>query len=622
MTRMSGRAAAPLALALLAAAVAGFGGCGGSSADKAVPSIHGSTDEQALRLYERLEREHANGRDAQVLDLAHSLLDYHPDFPALDEALALAVDSARRLDDLDAALELTDRRLDRRGGQAADAPLLVEASALAGAAGDTLRAVDYLVRAGLADPAAVDARTLGAATPLFDALDSDQLGRLMTAYPEAPLRPYLGYERTRALVSAGQVDEARAVVVELEAAAPASRWTGEARAVLDNPRQTMPRPRRLGPAAVRPDLIGVICPLTGRYAVLGNAFVDAALMAAAATERESGARFELRIEDSGGDPVPAALAARRLANEEGCLALLGTLTSAPTAAVALVADQWGVPLVSPTATSDRIWELGPGIFQTNLTGIYEARVLAELTVRVLLKRRFALLYPDSPEGASHADLFRGEVEAWGGEVVASEAFPERATDFREPILAVRKARPEVIFVPASVDQMALLGPQLDFHRTGALVLGLSNFKSERLVERTGAVIEGVMFPDDLALFPPAWTAEFTENWREENYPREATSLALKTYQATRMMLDVIVQNDIRGRAQLAAALQRRLSNRDVDTDGPEPFARSVVLIRDGVFAAFPAGLYTESWAMTEGAAADSLGAAGADSLSGELLPRE
>ena len=33
-----------------------------------------------------------------------------------------------------------------------------------------------------------------------------------------------------------------------------------------------------------------------------------------------------------------------------------------------------------------------------------------------------------------------------------------------PILALRETRPEVVFVPASRDQMALVGPQLDFYR--------------------------------------------------------------------------------------------------------------------------------------------------------------
>ncbi|MBE0565863.1 MAG: penicillin-binding protein activator, partial [Krumholzibacteria bacterium] len=366
-----------------------------------------------------------------------------------------------------------------------------------------------------------------------------------------------------------------------------------------------------GPAAVRADLVGVVFPLTGRYAVLGNACVDAVLMAAAAAERETGRRREVLVDDSGGDPVPAALAARRLINEEGCIALVGALTSAATAAVALVADHGGVPMISPTATSDRIWELGTGVFQTNLTGVYEAKVLAELATRVLLKRRFAVLYPDNPEGERHAELFRSEVEARGGVVVAVEPFAERATDFRDPIVAVRAQRPEVVFVPVSVDQMALLGPQLDFHRLGALVLGLSNFNSERLIERTGAGLEGLTFPDDLALFPPAWTAEFNAAWPAENYPREATDLALRTYQAARMLLDAMDRGGAADRTALTAALQRRLSSRDVDTEGPEPFARSVRTVRDGQIVPFPAGLFSEAWALVEGAAAaDTVSAGG------------
>jgi len=622
MTRMSRRAAPALALTLLLAG--GLAGCGGTRGGGAevTPSTHGTEADQADRLFARVQKEHGYQRDRQVIDLVRSLQADFPDYRRLDEALALAVESARRLDDLPTALALTDERLARLGSNAAAAPVLLEASGLAAAAGDTVRAVDDLVRAGAVDASAVSEAAVGAAAPLFAALDAVELGGLMDRYPEAPLRPYLGYERTRALVAAGDTDAAAAVVADLELNAPSSRWTRESRAVLDNPRQALARARRPGPSAVQPDLIGVLCPLTGRYAVLGNAFVDAAMMAVTATERETGHHFDLQVEDSGGDPVPAALAARRLATEDGCVALLGALTSAPTAAVALVADQWGVPLVSPTATSDRLWELGPGVFQTNLTAVYETKVLAELAVRVLLKHRFAILYPDNPEGERQAELFRTEVESWGGQVVASEPFPERATDFKAPILAVRKERPEVIFVPASVDQMALLGPQLDFHHAGSLVMGLSNFKSDRLLERTGAVLEGVMCPDDLALFPAAWTADFEAGWPADNYPREATTLGLKTYQAARMLMDTLVAAGTADRAALTTALQRRLSSRAVDTDGPEPYARSVSLVRDGQFVAFPAGLFAESWALTEAAAADSLRAGSAEPVSGNPSRRE
>lgn len=618
MTRMSRTRRLPLpAVALVVLALAGPG-CGGSSGDGPPASIHGTAEDQAGRTFERVQREHGYQRDAQVIDLVHSLLDYHPDFPRMDEALAMGVDSARRLEDHAEALALIDARLERTTG-AAGAAVARDGMAEAAAARDTMRAVDYLLRAGDRDAEAVGPAAIGRAAPLIDALKADQLTAQMAAHPRSPARPYLGYRAVRALVVAGRVDEARAVLGDLEASAPGSRWTGEARAVLERPDELQPL-RQPGPGAVQADLIGVICPLTGRYAVLGNAFVDAALMAVAASEKETGRRFRLQVEDSAGDPVPAALAARDLVTGDGCLALLGALTSAPTAAVALVADQYGVPLVSPTATSDRVWELGPGIFQTNLTNVHETAVLAELAVRVLLKQRFAVLYPDSPEGERLAELFTTEVRRWGAEVVLSEPFPERATDFQGPILKVRVQRPEVIFVPATVDQMALLGPQLDFHRAGSLIMGLSNFKSERLLERTGAVIDGILCPDDLALFPPAWTAEFDEGWQADAYPREATGLALKSYQATRMLLDTIVQSGAADRPALTAALQRRLAPQDVQFEGPDTFARSVRVVRDGRFEPFPSGLYTEAWALTEAAAADSLGAAPTDSLSAG--PRE
>ena len=83
----------------------------------------------------------------------------------------------------------------------------------------------------------------------------------------------------------------------------------------------------------------------------------------------------------------------------------------------------------------------------------------------------------------------------------------------------------MIFTPATVDQMVLLGPQLDFYRAGALVMGLSAWNSEKLLERAGTVLERAVFPSDLALFPEHWTDEFNAAWQGENYPREATILA-------------------------------------------------------------------------------------------------
>ena len=165
---------------------------------------------------------------------------------------------------------------------------------------------------------------------------------------------------------------------------------------------------------IRLDTIGVLCPLSGRYAELGGAFRDAARLAVQAANQERDRTFTLVVEDTGGDPVASALAARRLCADRGVVALFGEMLSDPTTAAAVVAGQYGTALVSPTATNERIWQLDDSVFQTNLTGLYEPRLLARLASTRLLKSSFAILSPDEPEGQRYADAFAAEVERLGG----------------------------------------------------------------------------------------------------------------------------------------------------------------------------------------------------------------
>jgi len=240
-----------------------------------------------------------------------------------------------------------------------------------------------------------------------------------------------------------------------------------------------------------------------------------------------------------------------------------------------------------------------------MSGLFEVRLLAQLATTVLLKERFAILYPDNPEGRRDADVFAAEVEVLGGRIVARASFPDQGTDFKDPILALREYRPEVIFAPATVDQMVLLGPQLDFFKSGSLLLGLSNWNSNRLTERAGAVLERALLPSDLAMFQPRWTSEFNAAWVEANYPREATPLALRAYQATRMLLDTIQQSGAVNRAQLTAALRSRLASREFSAEGLDSFGQSVRMFRSGEVIRFPAELFADAWAC-ESALADSL----------------
>jgi len=601
-----------LSAGALAGLSLGIGGCGslGKGPRGGTPSLSKQQHEQALMLLRKLKMEHSLHRDRQVLELADELRADYPGFSATDEALLVALRSARRLQAYDEGAELLADLRREHGGS----PLLTEALAAGAdlqiAAGDSVVAVDLLVaRHGRLPDAAGRVASRQALVALLDDLALPTLAICFEQQLRGDLAGPIGLVYAQRLVAAGRYAAAEEVSDRLQAAV-VDTSTLEALAALlaAGPTAIEGAPGRLPAGVPQTNQVGILCPLTGRYAVLGNAFYDGALLALESTPAFVERGYELKVEDTAGDPVTAALAARRLCREAGSVCIIGGLMSAPTASAAVVADAFGVPLISPTATNDRIWQLGPGVFQTNLTGLFEARLLAQLATGVLLKKRYAVLYPNTAEGERHYRNFAEEVVLGGGEVVGVAHFPTEATDFRESILEIKLARPEVIFVPASVDQMVLLGPQLDFYMVGAVILGPSSWNSPRLLQRAGAVLERAVFPSDNALFPAEWTDDFFGRWSGMQYPDEATPLALRAYQTTRLVFDILERTELERRYQLTEALERRLASREVETEGPESFASMVRMFRGEQIVAFPASLYTEAWRvdLARAAAADTL----------------
>jgi branched-chain amino acid transport system substrate-binding protein len=619
-------------LVLLSAVLLGVivSGCGGGRPAPREPESTLGLDEEDLgraeRLFVRLQREHDLHRDRQALDLAFELLDRYPSYPRRAEVVELAIDSAYRAGDTAAARRLIgDFRADFPASPRLPALLALDAE-LAEAAGDTLGAAASLVeRYERLASGREREETRRELDRLLDALDSGALATLYADHAATQLGSYLGYRSVRSWVLAGRSERAERALAELRAAAPDDIWTDRAIELVQAPESARARGAPV-PGVVVPGRVGVLCPLTGRYATLGNAFYDGVelaleqVQAASKDTQASLLELELVLEDSQADPVAAALAARRLCRDEGCVVVIGALLSAPTATAALVCDRYAVPLVSPTATHDRLGELGPRVFQTNQTESFETNLLARLVTSVLLKRRFAILYPYGRDGEASAEIFAEAVTRSGGEVVAQTSFAAEATDFRNAIAQIRRERPEAIYVPASVDQMVMLGPQLDFYHAGALVMGPSVWNSATLLERAGNVMQRAIFVSDVALFPAGWTHDFEDGWEGGIYPPEATSIALRGYRAARTVMEALLASPAPSRDDLATALAARLTLDTAEAEGPEAFARAVRMIDGDEIVPFPIDLYRESWRLMyagEAAGSDSLSAAArADSLAG------
>ncbi len=314
------------------------------------------------------------------------------------------------------------------------------------------------------------------------------------------------------------------------------------------------------PATVREGLVGVLAPLGGRFGVYGEAFLDGARLALARFNSENLSRFELIAADTEGEPVVAALAARRLILEEGVSALLGGVMSNPTVAAAVEANARQVPLLSPSATAENIHEIGPWVFQNNITSEAQVLAVARLAVREILGARFGVLYPNQGNGQALARVFEETIYELGGEIVASIPYEVGMTDFEAPLDEIRRAQPEILFLPGEVEQLLLLVPQLAYYEIGAQLLGNEAWNSRRLARLGGHRVNGAIFPSDVLLKRDRDLYREFLRLYERRYASSVNPVAARGFLGMTMLLEIL-GDGARGRD----ALREQLSLRTADT---------------------------------------------------------
>ena len=150
--------------------------------------------------------------------------------------------------------------------------------------------------------------------------------------------------------------------------------------------------------------VGVIFPLSGSLAAYGSDAVAGMKIAAAqelSGDRAVRTEVDLLIRDSGSSAKVAADLAESLIKEHHVHALIGSLTSAATLAIAKVAHQHQRLHIVPISTASAITRIGPYIFRSCVTNGYQGRALAKFALDNLQKA--ACRYPARGRLHAHGD---------------------------------------------------------------------------------------------------------------------------------------------------------------------------------------------------------------------------
>ncbi len=177
--------------------------------------------------------------------------------------------------------------------------------------------------------------------------------------------------------------------------------------------------------------IGVVVPLTGKYAQVGKKTLMGLQLGLGIYGKQK-SDYRLAVIDSEGNPDSARRAVERLVTEDHAIAIVGSASSKTALAIASKADELGVPSIDLSQKTG-ISEVGESVFRNSVTSEMYVRELVRVAMEDYNINRFAILYPNDPYGVEYANIFWDEVTRRGGQINGAQPYPRNERDFKGQI---------------------------------------------------------------------------------------------------------------------------------------------------------------------------------------------
>lgn len=291
---------------------------------------------------------------------------------------------------------------------------------------------------------------------------------------------------------------------------------------------------------------GVAC-LTGAAATYGASTKNACILAFQAVNDKGGIdiggeKYLIRyiFEDDQGSPEVAANAFRKLIDQDEVVAILGSVMSSCTLAGAPIAQDAGIPVISPTSTAVQVTLTGDYIFRACFLDPFQGAVVATFSTNDLKAKTAAVIFDNANDYTKGlAESFKESFEKLGGKVVAYESFADetKTFDFSAQLTNIKSANPDVLFLDGYYSCAALEAKQARALGITATFVGADGWDSAEFTKLGGEAVEGGYFcnhysPEDPRPIVQNFVKEYTET-----YGATPDALATLAYDAALILID-------------------------------------------------------------------------------------
>jgi branched-chain amino acid transport system substrate-binding protein len=253
--------------------------------------------------------------------------------------------------------------------------------------------------------------------------------------------------------------------------------------------------------------IGVIAELTGDMPAVGESCKKAAEMAVQEVNNAGGLdigdkkyKVELFIEDNAGKADQSASAAQKLITQKKVHAIIGPNATRYAIPASEIAESSKVVLISPWSTNPKTTldaktnDPKKYVFRACFIDPFQGRVVAKFAMESLKAKKAAVLYDVASDyNKGIAEFFKETFEKSGGKVVAFETYTTNDKDFSGQLTKIKKASPDVIFLPNYYSEIPLQIQQAKRLGIEVPIVGSDSWGSQELLKLCGKDCEGYYF---------------------------------------------------------------------------------------------------------------------------------
>ena len=306
--------------------------------------------------------------------------------------------------------------------------------------------------------------------------------------------------------------------------------------------------------------IGGMAPLTGALAIYGVTTTNGAELAVKEINENGGIlgkKIEYIMLDTKGDSTEAVMAYNKLVDEK-VAGIIGEITSKPTLAVAEVAVQDNMPLITPTGTQVDITEAGPNVFRVCFTNPYQGKVLAITSKERLGADTVAVMLNNSSDYSDGiTKAFIEESEKLGMKVMGVEGYSDGDKDFRPQLTKLAAMNPDVVLIPEYYEQAALIATQAREVGVKSIFIGSDGWDgiAKTLDKSSYSAIENSYFTNHFSMEDQSEKIQnFLKDYRE-TYKEDPSAFSALGYDAIYMMKSAIEKAGTTDKQKVVDALK-------------------------------------------------------------------